>query len=129
MAKESAGSAKHQAVFAIWPNRLGFVHAVALLERQNLQKAIMTSLRSSAANASGAIHPTTLGFGATKRVALGDAIDVRSTTYLVESLANEAKQIQIPPEVQTVSSCWNPMRNVYGCQYRRLALAKSEMDD
>lgn len=78
----------------------------------------MQHISSSAASASGAMHPAILKFGTTKRVALDDAIDVRSTTYFVESLANEAKQIQIQLEIQTVSSVCSPMRNVYGCQYR-----------
>ena len=51
----------------------------------------MTSLRSSAASASGAIHPAILGFGTTKRVALDDAIDVRSTTYLCRVLSQRSE--------------------------------------
>ena len=89
----------------------------------------MTSLRSSAANAFGAIHPTILGFGTTKRVASEDAIDVRSTTYLVRSLANEAKQIQIQPEIQTTSSVSQSNEKCVRMPIQELALAKSEMDD
>lgn len=64
----------------------------------------MTSLRNSAAKAFGAIQPTIPGFGTTKRVGLGDAIDLRSKIHLVESLANEAKRTLIQSETQTLSS-------------------------